>query len=280
MTRISARQKLPECGQIRTVADVNIKIGHAVMDELGKTIGATPGDQLQIKGKRTEEIGLSTWYAKNKAGRVWKYYLECTDAAMAERAAEIMEQICADASFGYSQGKTQRWSGYQSIVANGGIVDGAAGDFDCSTLIISCYILAGLDLDPDGYTGNLRAKFMATGKFKSYSDSAHVGSDKLAKRGGVYLRDGHVLMALEDGGGSAAAVVDLPAVGQIIVDEIKKWCNVRSGPSLDFTILGRANKDQTFTLYGVDSGWYQIDYNGTIGYIRGDLASEVLPGNV
>ena len=42
---------------------MSIKIGHAVMDELGKTIGATPGDQT---GK---EIAISTWYAKNSAAR-------------------------------------------------------------------------------------------------------------------------------------------------------------------------------------------------------------------
>jgi len=250
------------------------------MDELGKTIGATPGDQLQQKGKKTEEIGISTWYAKNSAGRVWKYYLECKDSAMAKRAASFMEQICRDSAFGYSQGKTQRWSGYQSIHANGGKIEGAAGDFDCSTLIFNCYILAGLNVEPDGYTGNLRAKFLATGKFKSHSDSAHVGSDKLAKRGGIYLRDGHVLMALENGEGSTAEVVTEKEVGKIVVDGVKQWCNVRSGPGLEYTILGRAKKDEVFALYGVDDGWYRIGFNGSIAYIFGDLASEVLPGNV
>ncbi len=255
-----------------------IRIGHAVMDELGKTIGATPGDQLQLKGKKTEEIGISTWYAKNSAGRVWKYYLECKDSAMAERAAEFMEQICRDSAFGYSQGNTQRWSGYKAILANGGKVSGASGDFDCSTLIFSCYILAGLNVEPDGYTGNLRAKFLATGKFKSYSDSAHVGSDKLARRGGIYLRDGHVLMALEDGDSTETTAETV--VGKIVVDGVKQWCNVRSGPGLEYTILGRAKKDEVFALYGVDEGWYRIGFNGSTAYIFGDLASEVLPGNV
>lgn len=46
---------------------MNIQIGHAVMDELGKTIGAMPGDQT---GK---EIAIGTWYAKNKSGRVWNH---------------------------------------------------------------------------------------------------------------------------------------------------------------------------------------------------------------
>ena len=246
------------------------------MDELGKTIGAVPGDQT---GK---EIAISTWYAKNKAGRVWQYYLECTDAAMAERAAQYMEQICADSAFGYSQGKTQRWDGYRAIKVNGGMVSGARGDFDCSTLVISCYILAGLDIAPDGYTGNLRAKLLATGKFKSYSDSAHLSSDKLAKRGGIYLRSGHVLMALEDGGGAGgtAHISDLTIVGEIIVDEINKWCNVRSGPGMEYTIIGKAKKNDNYSVYGVVEDWYQIDYNGSVGYLYGDLASEVLPGNV
>ncbi len=253
-----------------------IRIGHAVMDELGNTVGLTPGDQT---GK---EITIARWYAKNSTGRVWKYYLECTDTAMEERAARYMEQICADSAYGYSQDKVRRWDGYRNIVVNRGAVAGAGGDFDCSSLVISCYILAGLNMAPDGYTGNLRAKLVATGKFKSYSDSAHIGSDKLAKRGGIYLRSGHVLMALENGGGvtSADATADLQVVGKIIVDEIKKWCNVRSGPGLEYTIRGRAKKDDVYSVFGVVEDWYQIDYNGSAGYIYGDLASELLPGNV
>lgn len=255
---------------------MSIRIGHAVMDELGKTIGATPGDQT---GK---EITISTWYVKNSAGRAWKYYLECTDSAMAERAARYMEQICAYSAFGYSQDKVRRWDGYRIIVANRGAVVGAYGGFDCSSLVISCYILAGLNLKQDGYTGNLRAKLLATGNFKSYSDSAHINSDKLAKRGGIYLRNGHVLMALEDGNGASgkSETSDLRIVGEIIVDEINKWCNVRSGPGLEYTIIGRAKKNDTYFVYGVVEDWYQIDYNGSVGYIFGDLASEVLPGNV
>ena len=255
---------------------MNIQIGHAVMDELGKTIGATPGDQT---GK---EIAIGTWYAKNKSGRVWKYYLECSDSAMAERAAQYMEQICANNAFGYSQGKTQRWDGYRSIKANGGVVSGARGDFDCSTLVISCYILAGLDMAPDGYTGDMRAKLLATGKFKLYSDSGHIGTDKLAKRGGIYLRKGHTLMALEDGSGASglSELGDLNMVGEIIVNEINKWCNVRSGPGLEYTIIGKAKKNDTYSVYGVVEDWYMVDYKGSVGYLYGDLASEVLPGNI
>lgn len=255
---------------------MSIKIGHAVMDELGNTIGLTPGDQT---GK---EITLAKWYAKNKAGRAWKYYLECTDAAMGERAAQYMEEICSDSAYGYSQDKVRRWDGYRSIVANRGLTAGAGGDFDCSSLIISCFILAGLNLEQDGYTGNLHAKLLATGKFRSYSDSAHINTDALAKRGGIFLRNGHVLMALEDGNGARGTLEanNLKAIGKIIVDEINKWCNVRSGPGLEYTIVGRAMKGDVYNVYGVAEDWYQIDYNGSVGYLFGDLASEILSGNV
>ena len=73
---------------------------------------------------------------------------------------------------------------------------------------------------------------------------------------------------------------DLKVAGKIIVDEINKWCNVRSGPGMEYTIIGKANKNDTYSVYGVVEDWYQIDYNGSVGYLYGDLASEVLPGNV
>ena len=98
----------------------------------------------------------------------------------------------------------------------------------------------------------------------------------------IYLRNGHTLMALEDGSGAGgtAATENLPVVGKIIVDEINKWCNVRSGPGMEYTIIGKAKKNDTYNVYGVVEDWYQIDYNGSVGYLYGDLASEVLPGNV
>ncbi len=164
-----------------------IKIGNASIDERRKASGGTAGDQT---GK---EICIRAWYSKP-----WNVYLECTDKALADKAAEIMEQICADPNYGYDQ--VDRWTGYNAIKKNKNKVAGAVGEFDCSSLIITCYILAGLQTSADGYTGNLRAKLLATGKFKAYTDPAHLTSDKLAKRGSIYLKEGsHVVMALEDG---------------------------------------------------------------------------------
>ncbi len=86
-------------------------------------------------------------------------------------------------------------------------------------------------------------------------------------------------MALEDGGSTETAT-EHTVVGKIVVDGVKQWCNVRSGPGLEYTILGRAKKNEVFVVYGVDEGWYRVGFNGTTGFIFGDLASEVLQGNV
>ena len=170
-----------------------VKIGHAVMDENGKAgyDGEKAGDQT---GK---EICTRNWYNNG-----WNVYLECTSENLAKKAAKIMEQICNDSSYGYSQ--PRRWQGYKSIVKNGGDISKGSGGFDCSSLVIACYVLAGLNMAADGYTGNMRNKLLATGKFRLYMDSKHLTSDKYAKVGGIYLKEGsHVVMALEDGSGIA-----------------------------------------------------------------------------
>ena len=166
-----------------------VKIGHAVMDENGKAgyDGEKAGDQT---GK---EICTRNWYNNG-----WNVYLECTSENLAKKAAAIMEQICKDSSYGYSQ--PRRWDGYKSIKKNGGDISKGSGGFDCSSLVIACYVLAGLNMAADGYTGNMRTRLLNTGKFRLYMDSKHLTSDKYARVGGIYLKEGsHVVMALENG---------------------------------------------------------------------------------
>lgn len=163
-----------------------IRIGHASIDENGKISGGKTGDQTK------KEICVRTWYSKP-----WNVYLECIDKELADKAASIMECICADDNYGYDQG--QRLTGYNNIVKNGGKIHGTDGEFDCSSLVASCYKLAGLNISPSCTTKNLKTALLATGKFKIYTDPAHLNSDKFAKRGGIYLAEGsHVVMALED----------------------------------------------------------------------------------
>ncbi len=171
---------------------MGVKIGHAIYSENG-TIDGKTGDQT---GK---EICTRDWYRSgevNGNGVTWDYLLVCTDEVLAKKAAEILKEICENNNYGYSQ--VRRWQGYQSIAKLG--IKHGKGDFDCSSLALTAYILAGLDIEPDGYTGNMRAKLLATGKFKARSGKKYVATSDYAKIGALYLREGHhVAMALEDG---------------------------------------------------------------------------------
>lgn len=236
-----------------------VKIGHASIDENGTIQGKTPGDQTG------REIRVQDWYSKP-----YNVYLECLDDALADRAAGFMEQICADDNFGYSQ--PNRWQGYQSIINNGRRVAGAKGDFDCSSLVLTCYILAGLNIAASGYTGNMKSILAGTGKFKAYTDAAHVGSDAYAKRGGIYLKEGsHVVMALSRGSkasGTApgASQSTKPAAGNktyvgkgIGTATALTNMNVRLGSNISAASIGGVSKGASVEVLEIlSNGWYKI----------------------
>lgn len=166
---------------------MSVLIGHASISEKG-TINGTSGDQT---GK---EVCTRSWYNKG-----WNVMLICTDKSLASRAAQEMRNACANNNIGY--GQNDRRSAYDSAVKNGRTFRNAKGNTDCSQLVAGCYILAGLSgLSADCYTGNLRQALLNTGKFKAYTDSAHLNSDAYAEIGAIYLKEGsHVVMALENG---------------------------------------------------------------------------------
>ena len=165
-----------------------VQIGHASIDERGRISGGLPGDQTG------REICVRSWYR-----HPWNVLLVCTDKALAARAAEYMRAICADDDFGYDQ--PTRGTGFLSILRSGrNIKKAAKGSFDCSSLVASCYKLAGLNVNTGCTTRNLRAALLATGKFVAYTDLEHINSDIYAEVGAIYLREGqHVVMALQNG---------------------------------------------------------------------------------
>ena len=181
-----------------------VGIAHAVMSENKDKYGEV-GDQLQTSATndRKGEIRLADWY--NRSGG-WDEYLECTDCELAANAAAWAVKIANSKNYGYSRGggvKDGRWSGYKSIKSVG--FDQGKGNFDCSSLVIASYVLAGCPkLQATGYTGNMSRFLMATGKFQKFTDTAHIRSAASAKIGGVYV---------EKGAHTAIVVSGAPAAG-------------------------------------------------------------------
>lgn len=247
-----------------------IKIGHAVSDENGGS-GGIAGDQT---GK---EIRTQTWY--NRSGG-WDYYIECTDEELAKKAAEWMKAICECSKFGYS--KKNRWTGYKAILAAGSDIskldECEAGDFDCSSLCLACYILAGLKHKASGYTQSMRKSLLATGKFVSTNSKDRIGTSDYAKVGGLYLSEGHhVCMALEDGPKAAKASDEKKEENEgekIPQVEILGNVNIRKEPSTFSKIIGIAHKGDRFDYLteakdAKGNTWYAISYKDGFAFVSG-----------
>lgn len=229
------------------------RIAEAYSDERGNAKGGKLGDQT---GK---EIRIREWYNRDGGFSV---YLECTDPMLAQAAAFNMQIIAETEQFGYNQ--SDRWSGYDEIISAGSIDEAEAGDFDCSSLCIAAYILAGLDLKPEGYTGNLERIFLETGKFVSYKDSAHLDSPKLAKVGSMYLEPKkHVFMMLEDGEGAGETVPEVPDGKRVYA---KGSVRVRKSP-IDGKSLITLHKGESLPFI---STWHAVELNGETAYISGN----------
>ena len=111
-----------------------------------------------------------------------------------------------------------------------------------------------------------------------------LGSDRTARRGDIYLRPGHVLIVVSNGSQVDTTPVEIPradaSVPRIIVDGIKRWCNVRSGPGTENPKIGIAKVNEVFDLLGVEEEWYHINFHGKDGWVYYEYASEMLKGNV
>ena len=249
-----------------------VGIAHAVMSENKDKYGEV-GDQLQTSSTndRKGEIRLADWY--NRSGG-WDEYLECTDRELAANASAWAVKIANSKNYGYSQGggvKDGRWSGYKSIKSVG--FDQGKGNFDCSSLVISCYVFAGCpNLKPTGYTGNMARLLMATGKFKKYTDAAHIRSAASAKIGGVYVAKGaHTAIVVSGVPAPAAAPETEEKKKPYVLVSGSVW--VRQKPGMDGEKLFVARKGDRLDYLGATetdndgNKWYKVDTAKGIGYI-------------
>lgn len=242
-----------------------VKIGHAVHSETGGREGES-GDQIQQQGKRNEEVQISKWYV---SGDGWGWYIEAKDADLLERMAQMMEQACANPNIGYS--RTNRYKWYNSAKANGGDVSLADGDCDCSSLVSGIANLAGAGVTNKLATASMLNAFKKSGNFNIYTDAAHLASDRLARRGGIYLRVGHTLMVLENGS-DVGSEPSTPAqdVKPPYVLVVGNKVNIRNGSGTEFDDIGDAYKGDKYPYQGTDSSgkkWYMIEFEDMTAFI-------------
>lgn len=244
---------------------MSISIIHASIDERGKISDGSIGDQT---GK---EVCVRTWYNKS-----WDYYIECTDAELGNMAATLFEKVANSNKCGYDQ--SNRLSFYNALVAcDGDISKMKKCETDCSAAIAGIYKFLGLNISQSCTTRNIRSALVTTGKFKVYSDTAHTRSDKYAKRGGIYLKEGsHVVMARDNGSAyvgvsTSNAVVSTSTNKKGIVITKSSSLNIRILPDKNSTKVGTLKKGTTVDIIGESGNWYKIQN----GYVSKDYISLV-----
>ena len=116
-------------------------------------------------------------------------------------AAEVMEHLCRHSIHGYSQPNRQGvgTGGKASetlTLSDGRKVEIAYGDRDCSSAVIECFSVLGVDCGGAWRTGDMRQKMCATGNFKALPASTW----RNPQRGDILLSEGkHTALALGDG---------------------------------------------------------------------------------
>lgn len=184
------------------------KISNCGSNENGKTTGGKAGDQT---GK---EYRVISWYS-----RPWKCVLRYSDPKVGEEIARISEAAAKNDNIGYCQ--THRRTYHDALKAANwnpaAIKTPVEADCSASTLanIIAaghkCGIAALKQVNPDGYTGNMRAALKKAG-FTVLTDSRYLSSSDYLLPGDILLNDNaHAAVNLTAGTKAKAAAVTTPA---------------------------------------------------------------------
>lgn len=182
---------------------MSILIGHASIDERGKSKGGVAGDQT---GK---EVCIRTWYNKD-----WAYVLRCKDPVKSEKMAVACERGCKNDNIGYDQNQRNTLNTQAKKVGYDLSKITAKCETDCSAFMTVCAQAAGIKIPYNGTnaptTSTIKTAFMSTGEFELLTDQNYLTSDKYLKRGDILVKpSSHTAMALQNG--SLYKVLNQPA---------------------------------------------------------------------
>lgn len=229
-----------------------------VVEAIGSETGGKDGEAGDQTGK---EILIRTFKQRSYS---FTECFRCIDRAMAERAVGYAKRIAECASFGYSQ--TNRWTGAKNIETVGAenLERAKAGDFDCSSLVIEAYRLAGCPLKMTGYTGNLGKLLLGTGDFVEVPGVCQ--DVEYAEAGDILNAPGkHALLIITDGSKAE------PEPQTLSVLVVGNNVRIRTGCGTSYPTVKIAHKGETYIYVETDeeTGWYWIRVGNAIWAITG-----------
>lgn len=158
------------------------KIVHARLNEKGEIMYGLPGDQTG------EEVVKQDFYES-----AWHTVYRAKEPAIAKHMARNAEAIAKNDAFGY--GQDNRYSGFdESLKVNfdfSAVTTPCA--FDCSSMIMTLLVAAGINVPKAFYTWNMHDYMIKTGQF----DIIPYTKGMTLKKGDIVLKTGHVVMVVE-----------------------------------------------------------------------------------
>lgn len=232
---------------------MSVIFGSARIDERGKAIGGTAGDQT---GK---EVSTQSWYKHSKGWRVFR----AKSAAARKLIAEAMRRACNNNNIGYDQ--YQRLTLYDAVKDFG--FDPAkatkAVETDCSALVRVCCAYAGITLS-NFVTSNQASALLNSGAFTEMIGTKYTDQEDYLEEGDILVTKtkGHTVVVLTNGDKAEAAPTE-PA-GDLTV-AAGTW-NVRSGPGTGYpsvAVVKGGDKLQSVD----DGGWIPVLIDGQVRWV-------------
>lgn len=147
-----------------------ITIGNASQDERGSISGGSAGDQtggevcFRTFKQYASDSGDYKVFSTYKIDKGWNV-IRPKDSNDAVKIVKAMCLACRNNDIGYDQ--NERRTLYENVKNKGFNPSQTTKkvECDCSSLTAVCLAYAGIKIDPDSYTGNIKDNMMATGKF-------------------------------------------------------------------------------------------------------------------
>lgn len=230
-----------------------VKLGSSSKDERGQYRGGQAGDQTG------QEVHIQNWYDGS-----WHSVIRPKSAALAEKIAAACEKACNNNNIGYDQ--YERNSLYREALKVGMDFSKITTpcECDCSSLVSTCCIAAGLSESIFFAGNNMRTTYTLidacnkTGAFDVLTSSSYTRSKDYLKRGDILLSSGHTVIVLSNGDKVGQIVVTQTTAETYKVKVTANTLNVRSGPSTNYAVVTQVKAGDVYTIIEEREGWGRL----------------------
>ena len=244
-----------------------IRVAQAASSEYFSAWGVPPNQRRtgvttgKPYGNLDGELSIEPFYSG------WTACYRCTDSAVAEKIAWMMERAVANwqhIGYGQNNGNYPRTGVFdllQMMATKDPLKISRLCNCDCSSLVGAAVYHAGVKDQKlrDMWTGSMRSALLGTGMFVELTDSTLLKSAQGIKRGDILWKAGHTVVALD----SDKNQETIPSVIWNC-----KACNLRTGAGTEYDVVTTLDAGERVSrISTAPNGWVQVKARGKIGFV-------------